>query len=631
MIQDDEECPKPKRNELLSLSLAALGVVFGDIGTSPLYSFRECFFGPHAIHATPANILGVLSLICWSLILVVSVKYLVFILRADNRGEGGTIALTALVTPLQAAAQRRPSILVALGLFGAALLYGDGMITPAISVLSAVEGLGIATSFFNPYVIPITIVILVGLFFLQHRGTAGIGAIFGPVLLVWFLVLAVLGVWQIVKAPGVLAAVNPFYGLQFLWHNGGHGFLVLGAVFLVVTGGEALYADMGHFGIPPIRMAWFWVVLPALLLNYFGQGVLLLGNPEAVTNPFFQMVPDWALYPMVILATAATVIASQAIISGTFSLTMQAIQLGYSPRLRIEHTSAEARGQIYLPFVNWALMLASIGLVVWFGSSGNLAAAYGIAVTTDMVITTVLFFFVVRWCWRWKMLTAVLLCGFFLVFDLAFLGANVLKIAYGGWMPLLVAGMIFALMSTWKKGRGILARQLVRDAKPVEDFLGDMERQLPVRVSGTAVFMAGNTFGTPLALLHNLKHNKVLHERIIILNVATVERPHVSKEERLQVTRLGLGIYCMVMKYGFMQKPNVAKVLSRVKEPGLTLNLDDTTFFLGRETLIIGEHPEMPLWRCRLFTWMSRNAQNATSFFALPPDRVIEVGIHVTL
>jgi KUP system potassium uptake protein len=616
---------------LLSLSLTAVGVVYGDIGTSPLYAIRECFGEHGALAVTLPNILGVLSLILWSLILVISLKYLVFILRADNNGEGGILALTALVTPVRASASGGRWLLVIMGLFGAALLYGDGMITPAISVLSAVEGLSIATPLFDPYIIPLTIGILIGLFWFQHHGTAGIGAVFGPVTLVWFLVLAVLGVGQIIQQPAVLAAANPWYGLEFFLRNGWTGFLVLGAVFLVVTGGEALYADMGHFGPGPIRLAWFAVVLPALLLNYFGQGALLLAHPETVVNPFYHMAPVWALYPLVVMATVATIIASQAVISGAFSLTMQAIQLGYSPRLEIQHTSSSERGQIYLPAVNWGLMVACICLVVGFGSSGHLAAAYGVAVTTTMVVTTLLFYFVAVHRWKWPVPLAGLLCGGFLLFDLAFFGANILKVAHGGWFPLLVAALIFTGMATWKRGREILMQRLRITSVPVTTFIEDMNRFAPSRVPGTSVFMNGNPMGTPSALLHNLKHNKVLHERVIILSVFTEERPHVSRRDRVTIETLSRGIYRLGVHYGFMEEPNIPVALAGVTLDGWTFDMSQTTFFLGRETLISTSKPGMARWREHLFIFMSRNARNATSFFGLPPNRVVELGTQVEI
>jgi KUP system potassium uptake protein len=621
----------PRGKYPLLLSLTTLGVVYGDIGTSPLYALRECFHGPHSIEATPANILGVLSLIFWSLVVVISIKYLVFILRADNRGEGGILALAALVTPVRASAQGGRWFLIMLGLFGAALLYGDGMITPAISVLSAVEGLEVATPFFRPYIIPLTILILIGLFMIQPRGTAKVGVLFGPVTLLWFLTLATLGIYHISRHPGVLAAINPLYGARFFMTNGWHGFLVLGSVFLVVTGGEALYADMGHFGKRAIRLTWFALVLPALMLNYFGQGSLLILDPAMAVNPLYKMTPEWALYPMVVLATTATAIASQAVISGSFSLTRQAIQLGYCPRMDIEHTSPEHIGQIYVPVVNWGLMISCIGLVLGFGSSSNLAAAYGVAVTATMVITTLLFFVVARTRWKWNLPTALLVCGVFLVMDSSFFGANILKITHGGWFPLVVAMLIFIVMSTWKTGRRILAQRLRESSAPIEQFIEKVGQDSVVRVPGTAIFMSGNPMATPPALTKNIRHNRVLHEDVVILTVETEETPHVPASERVSVDELEGGFYRVTIHYGFMEDPNVPEDLKRVKLPGLNLDPKESTFFLGRERILATEKPGMAIWREKLFAWMTRNSREATSFFCLPPDRVIELGTQVEL
>jgi KUP system potassium uptake protein len=619
--------PNSGTSHLSGLALGALGVVYGDIGTSPLYALRECFLGSHSVEPTRLNVLGVMSLIFWSLIIVISIKYLVFVMRADNRGEGGILALMALIRT----DGRRGWILVALGLFGAALLYGDGMITPAISVLSAVEGLEVATTFFNPYIIPITIAILVGLFVIQSRGTEGIGKLFGPVMMVWFATLAILGVRWIIREPAVLAAVNPAYAIRFFAHNGVQGFLVLGSVFLVVTGGEALYADMGHFGRRPIRIAWFTLVLPSLMLNYFGQCALLLNAPKDVQHPFYSMAPSWALYPLVILATVATVIASQAVISGAFSLTRQAVQLGYSPRFEIVQTSDEAIGQIYIPAVNWVLMIATIGLVLGFRESTNLAAAYGIAVTTTMVITTVLAFVVEREVWGWGTLAAGTLTASFLVLDLSYFGANVVKIPHGGWFPLVVAGLIYLLMATWKLGRKILADRLREEALPLEDFVRNIKPDSPPRVPGTAVFLTTNPAGTPTTLLHNLKHNKVLHETVVLMTVITEEVPWVSPEDRVEVESLDKGVYRLTARYGFTQDPRAQDVLDCAREDGLFLDMMKTTFFLGRETLIPSSRPGMYRWQKRLFALMSRNAQRFTDFFRIPPNRVVELGMQVSL
>jgi KUP system potassium uptake protein len=564
-------------------------------------------------------------------VIIVSIKYLVFILRADNRGEGGILALMALASPV---AHPKPKtgkwVLVLLGIFGAALLYGDGMITPAISVLSAVEGLNVATPFFEPYVLPITIVVLVGLFLVQSKGTAKVGAVFGPVMILWFTTLAVLGVYHALQMPSVFQAMNPATAASFFARNGWHGFLVLGAVFLVVTGGEALYADMGHFGVRPIRLTWFGLVLPALLLNYFGQGALLLSEPSAAANPFYRMAPEWALYPLVVLSTAATVIASQALISGAFSLTRQAVQLGYTPRMRIEHTSIREIGQIYIPAVNWTLMIACIGLVIGFRSSSNLAAAYGISVTGTMMITTVLFFVVMRERWHWSLPAAGALATLFLLVDLSFFGANLVKILQGGWFPLVVATAIFTLMTTWKSGRRVLANRLKESTLPIEAFLEDSRVATLARVPGTAVFMFGNQ-GTPPALLHNIKHNKVLHQQNVLLTVRTEEVPHVTDAERVTVSDIGHDFWRILIRYGFMEDPDIPAVLNKLNVEGLSLKKMETTYFLGREVLIATKAPGMAIWREKLFAWMSQNARSATSFFQLPPNRVVELGTQVEI
>lgn len=624
---------EPRGNYLFILSLAALGVVYGDIGTSPLYALRECFHGPHAIVPTPANILGVLSLIFWSLIIVISVKYLIFVVRADNEGEGGILSLAALATPIKPSGKTEKWFLIALGIFGAALLYGDGVLTPAISVLSAMEGLSVATPALSPYIVPLTIAIIVGLFFIQSRGTAGIGKLFGPVTLVWFSVLAILGIAQIFHYPQVLSAINPFQAISFFIRNGGHGFIILGSVFLVVTGGEALYADMGHFGKKPIRLAWFAVVLPALLLNYFGQGALLLENPAEAVNPFYHLAPDWALYPMIILATFAAIIASQAVISGAFSLTMQAIQLGFIPRLKINHTSAKEYGQIYLPGINWALMIGCILVVLSFQTSSDLAAAYGIAVTSTMVITTVLFYVVARERWNWGLLPTALLCGFFLIIDVAFFGANIIKFFDGGWFPLTLAAVIFLLMVTWKKGRSILTARIQNETELLEDFLIEVEKQKNLhRVPGLAVFMNGNATRTPPALLHNLEHNKILHERILFVTVKTRPIPYVDESERTVYQPLNNGFSRLKIYYGYMEEPDIPKVLSELKARKFVFKPNETTYFLGRETIIASKKYEgMARWREKLFSVMSKNARSATSYFKIPPNRVVELGEQIEI
>ncbi len=622
----NSESPASGTRRLLIFSLAALGVVFGDIGTSPLYALRECFHGPHGIAPAPANVLGVLSLIIWALILVISVKYLIFILRADNRGEGGILALATLVS------HAKPSrILSLLGLFGAALLYSDGMITPAITVLGAVEGLNIATPALEPFIEPISIAILIGIFLLQSRGTAKIGALFGPITLVWFLTIAALGFAQIVAEPAVLQAFSPHHAARFLIQNGHAGFLILGAVFLVVTGGEALYADIGHFGIRPIRLVWFAVVLPALLINYLGQGALLLHTPSAASNPFYALAPQWALYPLVLLATAAAVIASQALITGAFSLTMQAVQLGYIPRISIRHTSASAKGQIYMPMVNWILMFCCIGLVLGFKSSSNLAAAYGVAITIDMLIASVLFCAIARWKWKWNPILLGLLCAGFLTIDLSFFAANFAKILHGGWFPLAVAATVFFLMRTWQTGRMDLANRIKQRSLPLATLLAEVRNNPPIRVPGTAIFMAGNPAGTPVALLHNLKHNKVLHQCVVILNVTTDEIPHVPPGDRFNVDCLTEGFWRIALRYGFMDVPSVPEDLARLSCTDFPFEPGAATFFLGRESIRTSSTPATKRWRRALFAWMSRNARDATTFFGLPPDRVVELGAQVEI
>ena len=615
-----------RRRRLVLLCLASLGIVYGDIGTSPLYAMRECFYGQHAIPPTPANVLGVLSLILWSLVLIISVKYLILILRADNRGEGGILVLATLVHDVL----RRGKFFFLLGLFGAALLYADGMITPAISVMGAIEGLHIATPFFDPYVLPIVIVILIGLFFFQSRGTTRVGAVFGPITMLWFIAISLLGIQQIIRAPEVLAAINPMHGFEFFMINGFRGFLVLGAVFLVVTGGEALYADIGHFGTAPIRLTWFAIVLPALTLNYFGQGALLLIQPEAAVNPFYRMAPSWALYPMVVLATAAAVIASQAIISGAFSLTMQAIQLGYSPRLKVIYTSARIIGQIYVPVVNWGLMIACIALVLGFRTSSNLAAAYGVAITTTMLITTILFYIVARYRWRWPAAAVLTIAAFFITIDLAFFGANMLKVAHGGWFPLLVSASILFFMLTWRKGRHVLRSRLSEICLPLDAFLPDLKSQSARRVPGTAVYMSGNRFGTPLALLHNLKHNKVLHEQVVLLTVRTEEVPYLANaKDRVALEKLDEGFWRAQIHFGFMEKPDVPDALESVKHTGLRFDPMRTTYFIGRETILATRKLGLSSWRGSIFAWMTRNAGDVTSYFCLPPNGVVELGARV--
>ncbi|WP_246561238.1 potassium transporter Kup [Geobacter grbiciae] len=611
--------------------MAALGIVYGDIGTSPIYALRECFHGSHPFPPTPDNVLGVLSLIFWALMITISIKYLLFVMSADNHGEGGILALLALLAPWRDRS-RKSRVLLFIGLFGAALLYGDGAITPAISVLSAVEGLEIAAPGLKPYVLPITIAVLVLLFRFQKRGSSRIGTVFGPVMLLWFATLPILGISWIVRAPQVLTAVNPAHGADFFIHNGWHGFVVLGAVFLVVTGGEALYADMGHFGRFPIRLAWFALVLPALLLNYFGQAALILLNPGQARQPFFNLAPGWALYPLVVLATLATVIASQAVISGAFSLTRQAVQLGQFPHVHIIQTSREEIGQIYIPSVNWLLMIVTISLVLGFGSSSKLAGAYGVAVTTTMVITVVLAFFVAVGTWRWHPVAAALITTLFLTVDLSFFGANMLKIGAGGWFPLAAGGIVFAMMATWHRGREILAQRLQETREPLDHFLLRIAANPPLRVPGTAVFMVKRVPGAPPQLLHHLAHNHVLHEQVVLLTVVTREVPRVTAEKRLEVIRLEQGFSQVTVNYGFMQSPNVPVALRECELFGLKVNLDTTTYFLAHETLIPSlKRRGMMLWREKLFSFMTRNALPSTDFFRIPPERVVELGIRLEI
>ena len=624
------------RRALLPLTLTALGVVYGDIGTSPLYALRECFFGSHAVPPTHDNVLGVLSLVIYALVIVISVKYVAIVMRADNQGEGGILALTALVPSRNGGANAtsrlavgRP-LLIALGIFGTGLLYGDGMITPAITVLGAIEGLEVVTPLFTPYVVPITVTILVFLFVIQQFGTHRVGRLFGPIVVVWFVTIAALGVSWVIRAPAVLAAIDPRHGLSFFLENGLPGFAVLGAVFLVVTGGEALYADMGHFGKQPIRLAWFSLVLPALVLNYLGQGALLLLNPGA-RQPFFLLAPEWMLIPLVCLATAAAIIASQALISASFSVTRQAIQLGLAPRLDIEHTSSHEMGQIYIPQVNWGLMIATVLIVIGFGSSGAIAAAYGIAVTLAMVIDELLLFVVMKERWRWLLPLACAVTGTFLTIDLAFLGANILKIVQGGWVTLVVAGIIFTLMTTWKTGRRLLAERLTARALPLEDFVAMVAAQSPVRVPGTAVFMTAQPRGTPPALAHNLRYNKVLHEQVILLTITTAQVPYVAPEDRIVFEALGYGLFNVRAQFGFMEDPDVPDALLLAREKGVEMNVDDLTYFLGRETIIVTRRQGMAIWREKLFVLMARNAVRATAFFRLPPERVVELGVQVEM
>lgn len=617
-----------------ALAIAALGVVFGDIGTSPLYALKECFHSVHGVPVTQQNVLGIVSLVFWSLTLVVSIKYVWFILRADNQGEGGILALLALVPQNEAKARRRggkPSLIALAVVFGSALLYGDGVITPAISVLSAIEGLSVATPRLEPTIIPLTITVLVGLFLVQKRGTKRIGAIFGPIMLLWCITLASYGVAHTLRAPQVLAAVNPAHAVRFFVAHGVHGFLVLGAVVLCITGTEALYADMGHFGRLPIRRSWFFIVFPAVMLNYFGQGAHLLSHPEAAVNPFYSIVPSVLLYPTVAIATVATVVASQALISGAFSLTQQAVQLGYFPRVTIVHTSKEAEGQIYIPEINALLMVSCVGLVLAFKSSTALAAAYGIAVTGTMGITTLVYYVVTRERWGWPLWKALPLTGLFLVVDLAFFGAALDKFPVGGWFPIAFALGIYIVMMTWHTGRRHLARTMAESILPLKTFLDDVRETQPVRVPGTAVFMASNPNGVPAVLLHHFKHNHSLHKQVILLTVHSVHVPEIPRSERIEVEPLAEGFYRVSLRYGFMQTPNVPRALQRCHEVGLNIIPGNTSYFLGRETLLTTGNTQMARWRKSLFAFISRNARPATAYFGLPPDRVVELGIQIDL
>jgi KUP system potassium uptake protein len=615
-----------------NLVLMAAGVVFGDIGTSPLYAIRECVDPEHGVPPTHENLLGILSLVFWSLTMVVTVKYLTFIMKADNRGEGGILALLALAPSRKKQNSARIGWIAGLVIFGAALLYGDGVITPAISVLSAVEGLEVATTRLSPIVVPLTVVILFGLFWVQKRGTASIGRVFGPIMVVWFLTLAGLGAVQISRYPAVLTAVNPFYAVSFFVQHGWTGFLVLGSVVLVITGGEALYADMGHFGRHPIRLAWFGLVMPSLLINYCGQAACLIQHPELATNPFYALVPPVLIYPMVILSTVATIIASQALISGAYSLTRQAVQLGFCPRVTILHTSEESEGQIYVPEVNTALAIACIWLVLSFKESSALAAAYGIAVTGTMAITSIVYFVVLTKAWKWPLWRAVPLVAVFLSFDIPFFAANAMKFFHGGWFPMAIGLVLFLVMTTWKTGRALLGRNLASRLLPVDVFLADVAEHKPHRVPGTAVFMSSNPHGVPIVLLHHWKHNQVLHQTVVLLSVITETIPEVRTAERVQVKDLGHGFFQVTAHYGFMETPNVPAIMDiAAQHYGVPYIPARTSYFLGRETLLPTGDSKMFHWRKALFSFISRNARSATQYFGIPPDRVVELGMQIDL
>ena len=629
-MNDESHHDTATRERVGALALGAIGIVYGDIGTSPLYTVKEIFNTP-GLAVTSNSILGVLSLIFWALVLVVSLKYVVFIMRADNKGEGGIMALMALAQRSARTSIRARWWITIFGLFGAALFYGDGVITPAISVLSAVEGLEIAAPGLERFVVPITVVVLLGLFMIQRRGTTKVGSLFGPVMVVWFVCLATLGAIAIAHRPGVLLALNPWYGINFFAAHGIHAFVALGGVVLALTGAEALYADMGHFGKRPIRFAWFGFVSPALVINYFGQGALLLDQPTAIENPFYLLAPPILLYPLIGLATAAAVIASQAVISGAFSMTREAIQLGFAPRMQIIHTSREMRGQIFLPWINRLLLVLVIAAVLGFRSSANLGAAYGIAVTGTMMITTALALIVARRMWGWSRLAVTLVGTVFMTIDLAFFSANLIKIEHGGWFPLVLGAGVFALLTTWRRGRELVMREIKQGGLAIEPFISSIIAHPPLRVPGTAVFLTANQEGVPHALLHNLKHNKVLHERNVLLTVETVDMPTAEDDERVAVAALGNGFYKLTLRYGFAEDPHVPKTIASIKQCGLPFDMMDTTFFLSRESIVATDRPGMALWRDRLFAFMQRNAISATAFFQIPGNRLIELGTQVEI
>ncbi|ALP63273.1 MULTISPECIES: potassium transporter Kup [Paraburkholderia] len=628
-MTDNSHVPK---QPLPSLAVAAIGVVFGDIGTSPLYSLKEAFSPSHGIPLTESSILGVISLLFWAIIVVVSIKYVMFVMRADNNGEGGVLALMALSLRSFDTKSRAAGLLMMLGIFGACMFYGDAVITPAISVMSAVEGLELAAPKLSHLVLPLTMVILVLLFWIQRHGTAMVGRLFGPIMVLWFVTLAVLGLSHIVQAPEVIKALNPYYAFSFMSAHLLQAYVVLGSVVLVLTGAEALYADMGHFGAAPIRCAWYSLVMPSLVLNYFGQGALLMHNPQAIENPFYLLAPDWALLPLVVLSTVATVIASQAVISGAYSLTSQAIQLGYVPRMKILHTSELAIGQIYVPVVNWMLLFIILCIVIAFKSSDNLAAAYGIAVTATMVITTILASVVMVKVWNWNKGVVALIIGALLVVDLGFFGANLLKVAEGGWLPLGIGALLFFLLMTWFKGRMIVKERTAADGIPLMPFVQGLLAHPPHRVSGTAIYLTGSATLVPVSLLHNLKHNKVLHERTIFLTFITRDIPYVEDKDRLTVKDVSGGLFLVKAAYGFNETPDVKAVLEQISvSHDMSFELMDTSFFLARETVVPTQLPGMSVWRERVFAWMHQNAAKPTDFFSIPANRVVELGTKIEI
>jgi KUP system potassium uptake protein len=614
------------------VTLAALGVVFGDIGTSPLYALKECFSPQHGIPFTPTAVFGIISMLFWAITIVVSLKYVLFVMRADNNGEGGVLALMALSLRTAVAGSRRSQILMMLGVFGACMFYGDVVITPAISVLSAVEGLEIALPGMSKYVIPLTLVILIGLFMIQRHGTSLVGKLFGPVMMLWFASLGLLGIYNIIQAPGILAAINPMYAVDFMLEHSLQAFVVLGSVVLVLTGAEALYADMGHFGIRPIRYAWLFTVMPCLMLNYFGQGANLLTHPAAIGNPFYLMVPEWMLIPMVVLSTCATVIASQAVISGAFSLTSQAILLGFVPRMRVLHTSVNERGQIYVPFINWMLLVLVVAVVLAFKRSDNLAAAYGVAVTTTMVITTILAAIVMRTVWKWHTGLVTLVVTIFFVVDFSFFAANLIKIADGGWFPLLLGGASFFLLMTWYSGRMLLRTRTKDDGIPLIPFVEGLLAHPPHRVGGTAVFMTGNVETVPVSLLHNLKHNRILHERVIFLKISIWDVPFVADDKRLKLKELGGNLFLLRAAFGFKEAPDVNSVLALTTQQfDMQFELMETSFFIARDTVVPSKLPGMSMWRERVFAWMHQNAAKPSDFFHIPANRVVELGTKIEI
>ena len=619
------------KSSVAALTVAAIGIVYGDIGTSPLYTMKEIFSKEYGLALNSSNIFGIVSLILWGLTLIVAIKYVTLILRASNRGEGGIMALTALALESVGKSSKWHFTLLVLGLFGAALFYGDGVITPAISVLSAVEGIEVATPAFKPYVVPITVIVLICLYAVQSKGTSGIGKLFGPVTLIWFAVLAIMGIINIAHMPSILGALSPMHAIRFCLENKSLAFFALGAVVLALTGAEALYADMGHFGAGPIRLAWFLVVFPALGLNYLGQGALLLANPAAVVNPFYNQLGAWSIYPLVILSTIATVIASQATISGTFSMTKEAISLGFLPRMKIIQTSAKEIGQIYIPTVNWLQLIAVIAAVIGFNSSSNLAAAYGIAVTGTMMVTSLLTFFVIRYGWKYNPILCFGATGFFLMIDFAFFSANALKLFHGGWFPLVLGAIMFTIMLTWKRGRELVFDNLKKHAIPLEEFLESLFVAAPIRVAGTAIFLRGEADGVPHALLHNLSHNKILHERVIFLTLHNRKIPWVPMTERVKVTDMGNQCFQIDVYYGFKNEPDIPAALSLCEPYGLVFEPLDTSYFISRQTIISSPGSGMANWRENLFVGMSRNARDAADYYQIPSNRVIEVGAQVEI